>query len=177
MAPLVPQHTGLTVTTQPTFYWYISEPWSAHFEFTLNEVGTIEPVLELTIGLPFDRDTHMAGMHHLRLADYNVHLNPKKEYEWFIVIVPDPEQRSSDWLASGTVRYIKPSEKLVKQLSRTPKKQWYKVYAKEGIWYDAMENLCIQIEKQPSNQVLRMHRASLSKQVAMPNVARYDQVN
>jgi hypothetical protein len=175
MAPLAPQHTGFTITKQPTLYWYLSQSWDAQIEFTLNKIGAIEPILELTIGLPYNSDVHQAGMHHLRLADYDVHLEPDQEYEWFIVIVSDPEQRSNDWLASGTIRYIKPSNALTKQLSQTSQKQWYKVYAENGIWYDAIDNISMQIEKQPFNKELRRQRASLIEQVAMPKVARYEQ--
>jgi hypothetical protein len=153
----------------------MSEPWDGNIEFTLNEVGAIEPILELNIGLPINRDVHKAGMHHLRLADYDIHLKPAQEYEWFVAIVPDPEQRSGDLLASGTIRYVEPTAKLTRRLSQTPPEQWYKVYADEGIWYEAIVNLCEQIEKQPKNKELLMVRANLSRQVAMPKVAHYDE--
>ncbi len=176
IAPLVPLHTGLTVTEQPTLYWYMSYPWDGYLWFTLNEVGGSEPILEPAIDFPSDRDKHTQDdfMYHLRLADYGVRLKPEQEYEWFLFIVMNPEQRTSDWLASGTIRYIEPSKRLGERLNKTPLEKQYKVYKKEGVWYDAIANLSMQIEKQPNNKALRKVRATWMKDEKMPKVAKYD---
>ncbi|EDN66004.1 protein containing DUF928 [Beggiatoa sp. PS] len=175
IAPLAPQHTGFTVTSQPTLYWYMDAPWDANMEFSINEVRAIEPSLELVLGLPPTSDVHKAGMHHLRLADFDFHLKKDQEYEWFVFITPDPEQRSADLMASGTIRYMEPSPQLTQRLNQTPKEQWYQTYAEQGIWYDAIDQLCQQIDQNPGNQDLRRIRAVLNKEVAMPKVADYDQ--
>ncbi|MBE9562619.1 MAG: DUF928 domain-containing protein, partial [Proteobacteria bacterium] len=170
------QHTGFTTTSQPNFYWYMSDAWDGVIEFSLNEIGVTEPILELFIGLPTENGVHGAGMHRLTLADYNVHLKPNTEYEWFVVIVPDPTQRSGDLLSSGTIKYMQASKSLVTNLQQAPKKQWYEIYARAGIWYDAIESICSQIEAQPNNAEYRIIRATLSQEVNMSKVADYDRV-
>jgi len=155
----------------------MSDAWDGIIEFSLNEVGSIEPILELFIGLPPEGGIHEAGMHRLRLADYNVHLKPNIEYEWFVVIVPDSKQRSGDLLSSGTIQYTQASESLVTNLKQVSQEKWYKTYAHAGIWYDAIENICSQIEAQPQNIELRTIRATLNQEVEMSKVADYDRVN
>ncbi|MCK5876583.1 MAG: DUF928 domain-containing protein, partial [Candidatus Marithrix sp.] len=176
IAPLAPQHTGFTTTSQPNFYWYMSDDWDGVIEFSLNKIGANEPLLELFIGLPSESGMHEAGMQRLTLSDYDVHLEPDTEYEWFVVIVPDPTQRSGDLLSSGTIKYKPASENLTANLQQVSQEQWYKIYAKAGMWYDAMENICSQIETQPDNSNLRTIRAKLNQEVKMSKVADYDRV-
>ena len=172
---MAPQDIGFTVSQQPTLYWYLSSDWDWQMEFTLNEIGKREPVAALTLGIPINKTVHSAGINHLNLADFDISLQSNREYEWFITIVPDIEQRSGDLLASGTIKYMDASPILIKQLNQTPKELHYKIYAEAGIWYDAIDHLCQQIELHPHNKELRKIRASLSKQVAMPKVAHYDE--
>ncbi|MDY6993558.1 MAG: DUF928 domain-containing protein [Pseudomonadota bacterium] len=170
MAPLAPQHTGLTVSKQPVFYWYLSQPWNGTIEFTLNQVGAIEPEFELEL----PQDTYQTGFHYLKLSDYDVSLEENIEYEWFIVIIPDPMERSGDLLASGTVRYLDMPTHLSAQLNDTPQEQRYQVYAENGIWYDAIDELNQLIKAQPENTFLHQQRAELMKQVKLQKVALYD---
>ena len=148
-----------------------------NLEFIINKVRAIEPVLELVIGLPLESDAHKAGMHHLRLADFDFQLKENQEYEWFVFIVPDPEQRSADLIASGTIRYMEPPADLIPRLNQTPAEQWYQVYAEAGLWYDAIDHLCQQVDQNPENKELRQIRANLTTQVAMPKVADYDRAS
>jgi hypothetical protein len=172
IAPLAPLPTGLTVNAQPILYWYLSSPWDGEVEFTLNEVGVVEPILELFIGPPPNGDRREAGVHSIKLADYQLTLDKNKEYEWFVVIVPDPEQRSGDLLSSATIKRVDPSPELTERLNHTPKDQWRFVYAQAGIWYEMMDALCQAIEAHPNDKKLREERINLMNEVKMPKVAR-----
>jgi hypothetical protein len=174
IAPLAPLPTGLTVSSQPTLYWYLSSPWDGEVEFTLNEVGAMEPILELIIGPPANSKRREAGVHATRLSDYNITLDKDKDYEWFAVIVSDPGQRSGDSLGSAIIKHVEPSPKLTERLKNTPKEQWQFVYAEEGIWYEMIDVLCQLLEAHPNDQKLREQRAGLMEQVKMPKVAVYD---
>ncbi len=169
MAPLAPEQTGLTTQSQPILYWYISGPWSGKIEFTLNEPKAIEPVLAINIDGP-----NKEGIAFINLADYDISLKPDIEYEWFIAMVSDPEERSADFLGSATIKYLKPSEKLAKRLHNKPASELYRSYAAGGYWYDAIEKVSHKIEANPDNNVLRSHRSALLEQVNLSKVAAYD---
>ncbi|QTA92819.1 DUF928 domain-containing protein [Desulfonema magnum] len=169
MSPFASEHTGFTSDRQPTLRWYISDSWPGKIEFTLNETRVEEPVLETYIDGPTNE-----GVYQISLADYNITLKADVEYEWFLAIVPDPEERSADFLGSATIRYLAPSDELSERLSSTPKNKLYTVYAEKGYWYDAIDNLSRLIDTRPDDSILRTHRMRLLKQVNLPLAAAYD---
>ncbi len=173
IAPLAPQSTGLTVTDQPTLYWYMSSEWQYEMGFTLNELGASEPLLERDIHQETECRPHLQGdwICHLNLADYNVHLQPHREYEWFIFIVFDVEQRTSDWLASAAIRYEPPSKPLF--LEQTPALSRYQEYQRAGIWYDGLAQLMTPIPNQSPNPTFLTAASHLLEQEQMPIVAEY----
>jgi len=169
MTPLAPEQTGLTTQSQPTLYLYISGPWPGKIEFTLNEPKAVEPVLEINIDGP-DKE----GIVLINLADYDINLKPGVEYEWFIAIVSDPEERSGDFLGSATIKYLKPSRKLAERFQNKPANELYRCYAAEGYWYDAIENVSHKIVATSDNAAFRAHRAALIEQVNLRKAAAYD---
>jgi hypothetical protein len=176
IAPLTPQSgLGLSMTDQPNLYWYMSYWWEGNLAFILNEFGTGEPVIEDTIRSRNCKKhpTKDDFICHLRLADYGVSLDPNKDYEWFVFIVMDPEQRTSDWLSSAFVRYTPPSAQLTRRLNSTPLEQRWSVYKENDFWYDAIDNLAVQIEQRPKSEPLRKKLAGLIEQEKMLNVAEF----
>ncbi|QTA84036.1 DUF928 [Desulfonema magnum] len=169
MAPLAPERTGLTFKNQPVLSWYISDPWPGKIEFTLNEAGAVESVLKMNIDGP-DKE----GIYQINLADHNVTLKPGGEYEWFLVIVPVPEERSADFLASATIRMAELSNELSARLANTPKDKLHYVYAEEGYWYDSIESLSQLIDARPDDHILKQQRMALLRQVNLPRAAAYD---
>jgi hypothetical protein len=159
MLPFAPRQTGYSADAQPVFYWYISSSWPGKIEFTINESGAAAPLLETQIEGPFEK-----GIYRIDLKDYDVHLQPETEYEWFLVIIPDPLERSADFLASATVRYVKAPEDLQTALQRTSRETLPDIYAQKGYWYDAMENLCDLIDTDPENTKLRSMRIAILKE-------------
>ena len=169
MSPLASRRTGYTTNNQPVLQWYISGAWPGEIEFTLNEGEQADPVFLTHIEGPFEK-----GICQINLAEHGVTLKPDVEYEWFVVILIDPLERSSDFLASATIKYVRPSEELSNQfLAAAPDEQYY-VYAKAGYWYDTIENLSRQISAKPEDKQLRSHRVALLEQVKLPLAASYD---
>jgi hypothetical protein len=200
IAPLTPQNgLGLSMTAQPNLYWYMSYWWEGDLAFTLNEFGnefgTGEPVPVIEDSIrrsdcqkyPDEanegKDAKDDLICHLRLADYGVRLEPNKDYEWFVFIVMDPEQRTSDWLSSAFVRYTQPSGQLTRRLNSTPLAQRFSIYKENDFWYDAINNLVVQIEainnlaipieQQPKNKALREKLKYWIEQEKMLNVAEF----
>lgn len=167
---LAPDHTGLTAEDQPTLYWFVSQAVPLRLEFTIVETATPKPVLDQTI-----EQKALAGIHALRLAAFGVRLKPDVAYRWFVSIVTDEEARSSDILASGTIIYRPPSATLMAQIAKTdvPRVQ-ASLYARAGIWYDAIDAISRAIDAAPDDKALRQDRAALLRQVGLSAAASYD---
>jgi hypothetical protein len=168
LSVLAPTHTGQTLQEQPALYWYLSKPISAPIEFTLADDG-IKPLVETRITPPFQ-----PGVQKVRLADYGVHLVPGKLYKWFVSLVVDPERRSKDILAGGTIERVASPEALAVKLPSDDKRKAAYAYAESGIWYDAIATLSDLVEAAPQDKALHQQRASLLEQAGLAEIAEYD---
>lgn len=169
IAAFVPDHTGLTTQGQPVLYWYLSKTTKNNIEFTLNDDKGIQPVVEVTL-----KNIDRPGIHAIRLSDYNISLLQGIEYQWFVSVVRDPEQRSRDIIATGMIRRIEPSKGLIEDLARagmTGKTEVPFVYAENGIWYDALSSISQLIETNPGDKALPGQRALLLQQIGMAEFA------
>ena len=153
---LAPNETGFTTHDKPTVYWYVSEPLNTPVELTLT---TTEPLkdavpttLELTLQPPIAQ-----GVHALRLGDHGVTLKPGVEYQWFVAVVSNPAQRSNDVVAGGGIKRIAPADAV-----------------RDGVWYDALDQLSQQISANPADARLRQQRAALLEQVGLREAAAFD---
>ena len=165
---LAPDHTGLTTKEQPTLYWYASEPVPAKLEVTLINDEDIDPALEETVATP-----GKAGIQSIDLAKTGAKLVTGKEYRWFVSVVADPGQRSNDVVASGTIQRIAPSDALKKEVSGANEQSQAGIYAREGIWYDAIDLLTRMIDKSPGDSGLQQQRTALLEQVGLQDAANY----
>ena len=165
---LAPDHTGLTTKEQPTLYWYVSEPVQARLEVTLINDDDIDPELEQAV------DTSgQAGIQSMDLAKTRTRLVPGKEYRWFVSVVAGSGQRSNDIVASGTIQRIKPSADLQKEIAGANETALMDVYARGGIWYDAIDAASRLIGKMPGDAALQEQRAALLEQVGLQSAANY----
>ena len=170
---LAPNETGFTTRDNPTVYWYVSEPLNTPVELTVTTTEPLKdatpPVLEITLQPPIAK-----GVHALRLADHGVSLKPGVEYQWFVAVVANPAQRSSDVIAGGAITHIADNDAVQARIKRAPQAQWPAVYADSGIWYDAIDQLSQQISATPADARLRRQRAALLEQVGLREAAQFD---
>jgi len=167
---LAPDHTGLTTKEQPTLYWYVSQPVPARLEVTVINDEAIDPALEEKVD-----DPGRPGIQSIDLAKSGVKLKPGVEYRWFVSAIADPDQRSNDIVASGTIERITPQGALKSQIAGAGADQrtLAGVYAEAGVWYDTIDILSRMIEKSPNDSALREQRAVLLEQVGLKSVADY----
>lgn len=168
LSVLAPNHTGLTLSEQPVLYWYLTKPISTPMEFTLSDDG-VKPLIETTLKPPFQ-----SGVQRIRLSDFGVKLTPGKSYRWFVALVQDPERRSKDILAGGTIERASLSEPEVTRLAKLDRLEAPYAFAEQGLWYDAVEAINVLIETSPKDQGLRAQRAALLRQVGLTEIADYD---
>jgi hypothetical protein len=165
LSALVPDHSGLTTSEQPSLFWYISDATSLPIELTLIDSKSVKPLLEKRLSAPAK-----GGIQQVRLADYKIHLKPGESYRWFIALVPDFNRRSKDILAGGAIERIDMPQDLKARLANSGDTQKQFIYAEAGIWYDALKSISDLIDATPQNQELRKQRTALLTQVGLPSV-------
>lgn len=163
---LAPDETGLTTQEQPSLFWYQSKPAQAKFEMTLLEENKAKPLLQVKAS-----GSGNAGIQRLKLSDHGVKLATGVEYQWVVALVTDPDNRSSDLVASGAIKRIEPSAELKAKLAKASPASVASVYADAGIWHDALASLSDAIDAEPGNKALRETRADLLRQVGLKAAA------
>ncbi len=170
---LAPDHTGYTFQEKPTIYWYVSERVTSPVELAITPTGKLQeavpPVLELTLQPPIEK-----GVHALRLEDHGVALKADVEYQWFVAVVKDPDQRSNDVLAGGSIKRIGASDAIEAKLRDAKQNMRPAIYAESGVWYDAIDQVSKLIGADPANRELRELRALMLEQVGLKDAAAYD---
>jgi hypothetical protein len=163
---LAPDDVGVTTQEQPSLFWFQSKPADAKFELTLLQENKVKPLLQVMV----ERSTK-AGIQRLKLSDHGVKLAVGVEYQWVVALITDPDNRSSDLVASGVIKRVEPSAALKKKIEQATPETLANVYAEEGIWYDALAALSDQIDAHPENKGLRETRADLLRQVGLKAAA------
>ncbi len=162
---LVPEEVGHTLQSQPVLYWYLDAKTADRIDFALIGVDPVNPILEITLEGPFE-----PGIQRIRTADLGIALEPRLEYQWFVRVVPNPDQRLYDRVVGGGIQRIEASEELRARISAAPKGESHYVLAEAGIWYDALDSLSLQVDAAPEDENLRAQRTSLFAQVGLKGV-------
>lgn len=166
---LAPESIGVTTSSQPTLYWFSSEPLPYPVEVVITDDHHTDPLLEIRLS-----EGLSAGINRLSLADHDLRLQVGIDYRWAVAAIVDPANRSRDLVASGTIRRVVASPKFVQDLKQAPVSREPVIYAENGVWYEALESLDRMIQAEPGNRVWRLLRASLLDQVDLPRVAAAD---
>jgi hypothetical protein len=164
LSVLAPNHTGLTVSEQPSLFWFISSASSYPVELTLVDPGKTDPLIELKVNPPVK-----PGVHRVSLKDHNVRLAPGVSYQWYVAVVPDSNRRSKDILAGGSIERVASPAELTTKLSQASKSQAPALYAEAGMWYDALTAIGDLIEQSPQDTALVNQRSALLRQVGLPD--------
>ncbi|MBD2776915.1 DUF928 domain-containing protein [Iningainema tapete] len=133
LAPL--SHFGQTVSTQPTFAWFVPDVESHLMEFSLYEYGTSGKGKFLKkINLQSS-----SGIMQLSLAKENYRLSIGQKYLWQIALLCNPNRPSQDLVAAAVIEVVAMPPPVTNALAQTkePLKQ-AELYAEAGLWYDAI---------------------------------------
>jgi Domain of Unknown Function (DUF928) len=162
LSVLAPDHSGFTTSDQPSLYWFISNSTSLPVELTVMDPQGVQPILETRIPAPVQ-----AGVHRIRLADYNIRLAPGAAYRWFVSVVPDADRRSKDIMTVGAIERVEMPEGLKAKVAQAAKSDLPSIYAEASLWYDTIAAISEQIEAAPQDQALRKQRTALLAQVGL----------
>jgi len=105
------------------------------------------------------------------LSDHGVKLSPGVEYQWVVALITDPDNRSSDLVASGMIKRVDASADLKKSIAAASPDSLPGIYAEGGIWYDALSSLSDRIDADPANKALQETRADLLRQAGLKAAA------
>lgn len=166
---LAPDHVGFTMKKDPALCWYLSKVPAEPMEFTLVDTRVIKPILETRIPAPA-----RPGVQVTRLKDLGQTLEPGVQYKWYVSVIVDAESPSRNLIAGGTIERIDFLEAMTINLSYPGARDPVSDYAQAGLWYDAIAELSELIAAAPTDRGLRKKRASLLKQVGLPEIAEED---
>lgn len=164
LSVLAPDHTGLTTKEQPCLFWFISAPTALPVEVTIVDPNATAPLLEAGISPPVEK-----GVHRIRLADYGVRLASGVAYQWSVAVIPDPDRRSRDILASGTIERVAAAGE--PSATEAGKEDLVSRYAEAGLWYDALEAVADMLERSPADATALRFRAALLAQTGLPEIS------
>jgi uncharacterized protein DUF928 len=165
LSALAPDHTGVTASEQPSLYWFISSATSLPVEVAIMDPQGVKPLFESRLPGPFEK-----GVHRIDLAELGVRLAPGVPYRWSVTVVPDPNRRSRDILATATIERIELPDALRAKLPQASKSELPALYAEAGLWYEALATLSELIDRTPQDATLRQQRAALLSQVGLPDI-------
>jgi hypothetical protein len=156
-----------TVSDYPTFFFYLPQTEAELAEFILeDESGNQIYQQDLTI-------KNLSGVIGVSIPG-NTNLPPLevgKRYTWKFTVVCDPEDRSSDQLESGVVRRVELSADILSELEKADRRQKSVIYAKNGIWQDALSNLAAARRANPNDTVFKTDWESLLDSVRLGAIA------
>jgi hypothetical protein len=156
---LTPAHTGQTISSQPSLFWYLDRalPAGSRLVFTLVDDASVAPLVETPLETPVE-----SGVQRIDLADHRVALVGGIEYEWSVVLVVDPEQRSLDVVSTGWIDRVEIPAGLAEDAPPSAH-----VYADHGLWYDALAAASDRLEADPGDPGARAGRDALLRQVGL----------
>jgi hypothetical protein len=159
---LPPNKFGLTIASNPQFFAYVPKTSAIAVEFVLENQqgkGIAHKRLELTntpsiVNVQFEKRPLEVG----------------KDYKWLVSIVcenGDPE----DAFVEGIIRRIKPEAALVSKLEKASAIEKVNLFAKFGIWQDAIANLADLRLSQPNSADLKNSWLTLLKSASLTPLA------
>jgi hypothetical protein len=181
---LVPERTGKTLDAQPTLYWFVSQPLSnAEFIFILDKVPLTdnnefsEPLIKTNLKLSVPAGIQVLPLAKVLPADKSTfQLEPGTEYRWTLLLTCHADYPSLDIKSTGTIKRIEPSTELSTEIQQSSPEKLPYLYAKQGLWYNALNELVKQIKEQSDNALSRKTLVDLLKQGGLVEVVNYDKL-
>jgi hypothetical protein len=164
---LRPDHyPGGTIKKSPSLCWTLKNkpPVDATILFTLMDSRSLKPVLE--VQLPNTIQTEKPETcYRVNLKDYDIQLEPDILYRWYISIAQNPELRARDVVVGGLIEGCAEEDCQIREMPSQCDREFVRVLAMRGFWYDSMSCLCDLIKSSPDDETLRRMRDALMRQV------------
>lgn len=136
LTALAPQmHVGRTISTHPTFSWFVpdSQPYLLEFrlyDYTPN--GRREILLSKEL-------QSQPGIMTLSLSPEEIELSVGQNYYWQVIVYCNPNRPSSALVVGAEIEVVPLSSMLRMSLAKTNDSiERANLYARSGLWYDAL---------------------------------------
>ena len=170
LTALVPDSTiGITLAEYPTFFFYLPDAnlEGVKGEFTL-ENEKKEVIYYKTVLLKASDSIIRVE---LSDAPSLPPLEVGKSYNWAFSLVFDKFDRSDSKYVTGWIKRIEPNSELQQKLGTAPRQEQPAIYAKNGIWYEALASLAELRCASPSDSTITSDWESLLQQVGLPEIS------
>ncbi|MHC5724532.1 MAG: DUF928 domain-containing protein [Nostoc sp.] len=164
---------GLTTEEYPTFWFFVPYKKSIikSIEFVLQDESR---KLNQTIYRKIVTKPEASGIISIPLSATTPPLQVDKMYHWFfkMKIICNPQQPAQGEYVEGSVQRVNLNPKLVDNLKQATPQQRVRLYAENGIWYDALTTLAeLRLVKQ-EDRTLAGEWMNLLKSVDLENLAK-----
>ncbi|MEH2247998.1 DUF928 domain-containing protein [Nostoc sp.] len=164
---------GLTTEEYPSFWFFVPYQKSAinSIEFVLKDESSklSQTLYRTTVTIP-----EVPGIISIRLGATTPPLQVDKMYHWFfkIKIICNPQQPPEQEYVEGWVQRVNLNPKLVDSPKQGTLQQRVKLYAENGVWYDALTTLAELRLAKPEDPTLAVEWMNLLKSVDLENLAK-----
>jgi hypothetical protein len=173
LLPLLPMtRLGLTIEAYPTFLIYVPPTSAQILEFKLEDQNGKE-VYQTQLNL-----STTPGVIRVSLPTTRSALQVGKDYKWVVSIACQPDGvKPQDPLASGAIRRVQPDSALANQLKTANALDRVELYARSGIWFEAVADLAALRRSQPHNQALASAWEELLRSVGLSAITTAPLIN
>ena len=162
LAALAPDHTGLTISAQPALYYFLPASTGVRVAVRPAADPNAHPLLEKDLAPPAK-----TGIQRLELKALGVMLAPGVEYRWTV-----SDARTS---STGMIRRVDPPADLARKLNGMPSgRSRYSLLAREGVWYDALDEVSRAADAGAASGTAGRHRAALLEQIGLKDIAQHE---
>lgn len=165
---------GLTVRSNPKFFFYIPATSARTVEFVLKDEQDLD-IYRQTFAI-----TGKAGIVSFSpFAELNIPpLEKDKNYKWQLALRCNIADPINDPFVEGWVQRIEPSSTLAEQLKQTQQERdRLALYAKNGIWYEAVTTILELPLSDPNYPALAASWQELLKSVGLEKIAKEPLIN
>ncbi len=167
LTSLVPPNlVGLTHSSHPTVFWYLPQSPAKTAKFLLLSNDDSDVVFETTLNLP-----GTAGVVSFTLPEHLPPLEMNKQYHWYLVLGCSQTDQSANPSVEGWVERVTPDAEMVSQLQKADLRQKAKIYAENGIWYEAVMTIAELRRTKPQDATAIAGWQELLKSVKLDAIA------
>lgn len=161
-----PSSVGATLAESPKLWFYVP--------YTLTSDRTVEFVLKddqnkTLYTTTFSSSDTPSGIISLSIPP-TVSLATDKNYEWYLLIYCDAQNRDRFVFVNGSIRRLERPE-LQNQLVALSAEERTNLYTNEEVWYDAVNSLAEQMQVSPQDQNSRQAWTTLLQSVGLEHLA------
>ncbi|BAZ13497.1 hypothetical protein NIES4071_53360 [Calothrix sp. NIES-4071] len=161
------QHVwGLTTEERPTFWFYLPYTKSSGYPTSfvlLNDKSS--PIYKKDISLP-----EQAGIISIKIPANFPALSVNKQYRWFLKVYCDQLKEAPPVYVEGVVSRVNLALTINQQLQTAQPLERFAIYARNGIWYQALATIIQLKQKNPQNDMIQTDWKNLLTDIGLHEI-------